>query len=96
LRRGRKCLPCQLPLRLVGAGAVQLGGALRLAAYVFHRVAVKARRVRGGVRVAPSGGTQAAAAGLRLCEVRRQEQTRTTPPQTPSIIEICFPRRFVS
>jgi hypothetical protein len=33
--------------RLVGADAVQLGGALRLAAYVFHREAVKARRVWG-------------------------------------------------
>jgi hypothetical protein len=34
--------------RLVGASAVQLGASLRLAAYVFHREAVKARRVRGG------------------------------------------------
>jgi hypothetical protein len=36
--------------RLVGAGAVRLGASLRLAAYVFHREATKARRVRGGVR----------------------------------------------
>ena len=45
--------------RLVGAGAVQLGGALRLAAYVFQREAVKARRVQGG----GGGGHAAAAAG---------------------------------
>jgi hypothetical protein len=32
--------------RLVGANAVQLGGSLHLAAYVFHREAVKARRRR--------------------------------------------------
>jgi hypothetical protein len=38
--------------RLVGASAVQLGASLRLAAYVFHREAVKARRVRRGVRAA--------------------------------------------
>jgi hypothetical protein len=36
--------------RLVGAGAVRLGASLRLAAYVFHREATKARRVWGGVR----------------------------------------------
>ena len=36
--------------RLVGAGAVRLGASLCLAAYVFHREATKARRVRGGVR----------------------------------------------
>jgi hypothetical protein len=32
----------------VGSSAVQLGASLRLAAYVFQREAVKARRVRGG------------------------------------------------
>ena len=36
--------------RLVGPSAVRLGASLRLAAYVFHREATKARRVRGGVR----------------------------------------------
>jgi hypothetical protein len=35
---------------LVGASAVRLGASLRLAAYVCHREATKARRVRGGVR----------------------------------------------
>jgi hypothetical protein len=49
--------------RLVGGYAVQLGGGLRLAAYVFHREAVKARRVRGCVRAAPGGRPQAAAEG---------------------------------
>jgi hypothetical protein len=33
--------------RLVGASAVRLGASLHLAAYVFHREATKARRVRG-------------------------------------------------
>jgi hypothetical protein len=32
--------------RMMSASAVQLGASLRLAAYVFHREAVKARRVR--------------------------------------------------
>jgi hypothetical protein len=50
--------------RLVGANAVQFGGGLRLAAFVFHREAVKARRMRGGgVRAAPGGGPLAAAEG---------------------------------
>jgi hypothetical protein len=49
--------------RLVGAGAVQLtGGVLRLAAYEFHREAVKARRVRGAwhqwFNIRSSGGAQ--------------------------------------
>jgi hypothetical protein len=51
---------------MAGAGAVKLGGALRLAAYVSHRPpggSEGAAREGGGVRAAPSGGTQAAAAG---------------------------------
>jgi hypothetical protein len=44
--------------RLVGASAVQLGGGLCLATYVFHQEAVKARRVRG-VCVCAVGGSAA-------------------------------------
>jgi hypothetical protein len=67
--------------RLVGASAVQLGASLRLAAYVLHREAVKARRVRGGCaqRKAPSSKLLRA-----LCEgVRLHGHTHPFPPHTP-------------
>jgi hypothetical protein len=68
------------------------GSALRLAAHVLHREAVKAWRVRPVVRAAPSGRVagrrRRREARLRLCEVRQQGRTpnfsHSPPPPSSS------------
>jgi hypothetical protein len=62
---------------------VQLGGALRLAAFVFHREAVKARRAwgGGGGRGTGAGPKRRRQARRRLCEVR--QHGHPPPPYPP-------------
>jgi hypothetical protein len=82
------------PIRRSGGGGgwwvpvrCNCGGGLRLAAYVLHREAVKARRVRGGcARRRVAGRKRQRQARLRLCEVRQHGHTPTSPhtPPTPT------------